>query len=264
MAALREAQLDMARYLRNPAVAAAPTGIEPRRLKVYHDLIYNNIEGFVSSGFPVLRRLYDDTQWRELVQAFIDQHRCHTPYFLEISQEFIRYLAEHHRERDCDPPFIAELAHYEWVELALDISEDEPPPVPSGLDPLSMVPRLSPVAWLLSYAYPVHRVGPACRPEAPGEPTFLVVYRDRQDNVGFMEINPATARLLELVRMDSGRVGAELLAQLAREMQADEEAVRAFGAEQLNQFAQRGIVGLESPGVAPIESPGVAPTDSGA
>lgn len=254
MPALREAQLAMARYLRNPREEPPPGGIEERRLKVYRELVYNNIEGFISSGFPVLRRLYGDADWHQLVGAFIDRHHCRTPYFLEISQEFIRYLAEHHEARDCDPPFIAELAHYEWVELALDIAEQEPPPPPAGLDSLSLVPRLSPVAWLLSYAYPVHRVGPDYRPEAPGDPTFLVVYRDRQDSVGFLEVNAATARLLELVREGAGRDGATLLAQLAGELGADPEAVRAFGAEQLNQFAQRGIIGLEDRTIAPAES----------
>lgn len=253
MSALREAQLTMARYLRNPLEASPPEGIEPRRLKVYEELIYNNIEGFISSGFPVLRSLYDDRQWRELVQAFIDNHRCHTPYFLEISQEFIQYLAERHEWRECDPPFAAELAHYEWVELALDVAEASPPAVPRDLDSLSMRPRLSPVAWLLSYAFPVHRVGPDFCPREAGEPTFLVVYRDRQEAVGFMELNAAAARLLELVREDSGRDGGGLLEQLAAELQADPATVQGFGAEQLNQFAQRGVIALEQVGVAPPE-----------
>lgn len=246
MTALREAQLAMARYLRNPAVAPAPEGIEPRRLRVYRELIYNNIEGFIRSGFPVLCSLYDADPWRELVQSFIDSHRCRTPYFLEISQEFIQYLAERHVARDCDPPFIAELAHYEWVELALDVAAGEVPPAPAAPDPLTQVPRLSPVAWLLSYAYPVHRIGPGFQPREAAEPTFLVVYRDRRDAVGFMELNPATARLLELVREDTGRDGAALLAQLAAELQGDPDAVRGYGAEQLNQFAQCGVISLDS------------------
>ncbi|MBN7796681.1 HvfC family RiPP maturation protein [Parahaliea mediterranea] len=245
MSALREAQMTMARYLRNPEAAPPPAGIEARRLKVYRELVYNNIEGFISSGFPVLRSLYDDGEWQGLVQSFIDNHRCGTPYFLEISQEFIQYLAERHRPRPCDAPFVAELAHYEWVELALDVAGDEPPAAPAAdIDPLERRPRLSPVAWLLSYTFPVHRIGAANRPRESTGPTFLVVYRDRTDAVGFMELNAATARLLELVREDDGRCGADLLAQLADELQAEPAAVRDFGAEQLSQFARRGVIGF--------------------
>ena len=83
---MRDSQLTMARYLRDPAGNPPPEGVEERRLKVYEDLVYNNIEGFISGGFPVLRSLYADADWHGLVRLFIDQHRCRSPYFLEISQ----------------------------------------------------------------------------------------------------------------------------------------------------------------------------------
>ena len=145
---LRDSQLEMARFLRNPDTAPAPEGIEPRRLKIYQDLIYNNIEGFISGGFPVLRTLYTDDAWNELVRKFIDGHSCHTPYFLEISQEFLNFLMNDYELRDCDPPFMAELAHYEWVELALDVSQEEidSDALDVDADPLECVPVLSPVA----------------------------------------------------------------------------------------------------------------------
>ena len=78
-ATLRDNQLAMARFLRNPQGRAPPAGVEARRLKVYQDLIYNNVEGFICGGFPVLRSLYGDDDWYELVRAFIDGHRCRSP-----------------------------------------------------------------------------------------------------------------------------------------------------------------------------------------
>jgi len=174
---LRDSQLQMARFLRNPDTEPAPDGIESRRLKIYQDLIYNNIEGFISGGFPVLRSLYSDISWHELVRLFIDGHRCHTPYFLEISQEFINFLMADFTPRECDPPFMAELAHYEWVELALDVSQEEIQcdSVDPDSDPLEGVPVLSPLAWILSYQYPVHEIGMDNQPEEAGEPVYLAV-----------------------------------------------------------------------------------------
>ena len=61
----------MARYLRDPAHQPPPEDIEPRRLKIYEELVYNNIEGFLSGGFPILRSLYEDADWHGLVCAFI-------------------------------------------------------------------------------------------------------------------------------------------------------------------------------------------------
>lgn len=239
---LREHQLRMARFLRDPEHQAPPEGMEPRRLKIYQDLVYNNIEGFISGGFPVLRSLYEDADWHGLVRAFIDQHRCHTPYFLEISQEFLQFLMEDFKPRDCDPAFMAELAHYEWVELALDVSEEELPEPASTSDILTAVIQLSPLAWLLSYQFPVHRIGPGFRPAGAQEPTYLAVYRDRDDQVRFMELNAATTRLLELVRENTQSSGSALLRRLANELNIAEDSALAFGSDQLRQLWEQSVV----------------------
>lgn len=240
---LRDSQLLMGRHLRDPERAPPPEGVEPRRLAVYRDLVYNNIESFISNGFPVLRRLYDDADWHGLVRAFVAEHRCSTPYFLEISQEFLQFLLEEHQPRDCDPPFLTELAHYEWVELALDVSEAEPPPPAAVADTLGLVPCLSPVAMVLAYRFPVHRIGPEYRPAVPGDPCYLAVWRDRDDRVRFMELNAMAARLLELVRDNAGQTTAGLLEQLARESGHSPDSLSGFGAELLQQFLEQGLVG---------------------
>ncbi len=239
---MRDAQFEMADFLRNPDTNPAPTGVEARRLKIYQDLVYNNIESFISNGFPVLRSLYPDTEWHALVHRFIDGHRCHTPYFLEISQEFLRFLTQEYQPTDFDPPFIAELAHYEWVELALDVSEDSLDGMARLDNPLLEIPALSPLAWVLSYQFPVHKIGPGFQPTEAVEPTFLVVYRNREDDVRFMELNPATARLLELIRDNTGDTGAILLSRLAQELGMSEEAVTGFGGELLAQLNDQSIV----------------------
>jgi hypothetical protein len=245
--ALKDSQLAMARYLRDPDKEPAPSGVEQRRLKIYQDLVYNNIEGFISGGFPVLRSLYEDADWHSLVRAFIDQHRCHTPYFLEISQEFIQFLLDAHTLRDCDPLFMAELAHYEWVELALDVSQEVLPDPNVVEDVLVAVPGLSPLAWLLSYHFPVQRIGPGFRPTEAADPTYLVVYRNRQDHVCFMELNAATARLLELVRDNSGDAAGEVLSRLAAELGMTEDAMLAFGPAQLEQMIEQSVVLVSNP-----------------
>jgi hypothetical protein len=243
VSALKDSQLTMARYLRDPQRQPAPEGVEPRRLQIYQDLVYNNIEGFISGGFPVLRSLYQDADWHQLVRTFIEGHRCHTPYFLEISQEFLQFLMQDYSVRDCDPPFMAELAHYEWVELALDVSQEVLQDAVAVDDILANLVQLSPLAWLLSYQFPVHRIGPGFRPAvAEEEPTYLVVYRDREDTVRFMELNAATARLVELIRDNSTATAGELLVDLAVESGVAEESMLAFGGEQLEQLIEQSVV----------------------
>ena len=54
-----EVQQQFMDYIRDPSLPM-PEGIEPRRMKVYRDLFFNNISGFVASAFPVLKSLYHD------------------------------------------------------------------------------------------------------------------------------------------------------------------------------------------------------------
>lgn len=239
---LRASQLTLARYLRDPGQQPPPAGVEPRRLKIYADLVYNNIERFISGGFPVLRSLYNDAHWHALVRAFIDQHRCHTPYFMQISQEFVQFLLQDYRALSSDPPFLAELAHYEWVELGLDIAQEALPDAVLVEDILTVVPRLSPLAWVLSYQFPVHRIGPNFRPVDAAELTYLVVYRNREDRVRFMALNATTARLLEKVRENRTDTVRTLLVGLASELDMPVGSIMDFGGDQLRQLIELAVV----------------------
>lgn len=242
MSALLREQAAFAARVRDPAACAVPEGVEPRRMKIYEDLVYNTIEGFAAGGFPVLRSLVQDACWHAMVRAFVATHRAHTPYFLRIAEEFLEFLAPRAVQLGL-PPFAAELAHYEWAELALDVAEEEIPPAGDG-DALDGVPLPSPLAWPLAYAWPVHRIGPGWQPDAPGEaPTLLVVYRDRADAVRFLETNAFTHRLLALVDEDAGQDGRTLLARLASEAGiAADETYLAAGRETLERLAALGVI----------------------
>nr|WP_010133632.1 putative DNA-binding domain-containing protein [Microbulbifer agarilyticus] len=249
-----------AAHLRAPAEVAAPAGIEDRRMGIYRDLIYNNIESFISGGFPVLRSIIADDAWHGMVRDFVQRHCSHSPYFLQISEEFLQYLQNERAQSTAsgqDVPFLLELAHYEWVELALDVSPEQfPDDVREDIAPdemLELAPIVSPLAWSLSYHYPVHQIGPAFQPTEPGsEPTCLVVYRNREDDVGFMEANPATLHLLQLIEQaqaSESQSTRQLLLQLAQDMQHPEpEQLLGFGLELVQKLYRLDIIaGFRAP-----------------
>lgn len=112
---LRAQQFALSRHLRDPDAAPAPDGIEARRLAIYRDLFYNNLQGLLAGNFPVIRKTLDDDAWHALVRAFYAGHRCRTPLFTEIGREFVRWLEAEVDEDASLPPWLPELAHYEWV-----------------------------------------------------------------------------------------------------------------------------------------------------
>jgi len=238
-------QLEFAAHIRNPAMNSKPDDVEDRRMGIYRELFFNNVEGFISSGFPVLRELFDDTAWHEMIRDFFSRHHCKTPYFLEISQEFLDYL-ENERSNPEDPPFMLELAHYEWVELALSVAEEEInlDGINTEGDFLDNIPVVSPLAWLLSYQFDVQHIGPEYQPLNPPEKiTTLVVYRDIHDEVGFMEINPVTAHMIQSLQLDPDLTGKKLLQQIASELNhSDPAVVISGGIQTMNQLRDAGIL----------------------
>ncbi len=244
MSALADSQRAMARFLRDPEGREPPAGIEPRRLEVYRDLVYRNIEGFISSAFPVLRSLYTDADWERRVRRFIERHRCSTPLFLQISEEFLAHSADLPAAEL--RPFELELAHYEWLELAVDVAEGEVPSLRADVTPDRVRASLSPVARLASYRFPVHRIGPSFQPLEPGEPTFLLVYRDRESRVQFMELSAASARLIHEMESAGAVSVAALLERLAAAWGGDPQALAAFGWQQLRELNELGVIALQA------------------
>lgn len=214
-------QYEFAAHIRDPESSPAPAGIEDRRMAIYRELFFNNLLNLLGSTFPVLKKIHDRERWRSLVRGFMATHRSVTPYFLEIPREFVGFLQNEYDPTEEDFPFLAELAHYEWAELALSVSDatDDGINVDPDGDLLAGIPVKSGLAWLCAYRYPVHRVSADYLPaEAPGTPTFLVVYRKRNDELGFTELNPVTARLLERIGDNATQSGRQLLIELAGEI----------------------------------------------
>jgi hypothetical protein len=243
---LEELQRRFAAHLRDPATSPAPEGVEERRLQVYRELFFDNISGSLAGTFPVLHEILGADRWSRLVRDFYRDHRCHTPLFLEIPREFVDYLGDAREARPDDPPFLYELAHYEWVELALAIDEHDLATLtadPSG-DLLDGVPVLSPLAWPLAYRFPVHRLGQEFTPtEAPAEPSFYIARRDHRDEVGFIQVNAVTLRLVQRLQEDPEFTGRTHLEALAGELpQFDREAVFTGGAAALREMLDADVV----------------------
>ena len=244
--AFKKYQYELTAHLRDPENNPAPEGVEDRRLGIYRNLLYNNVEGFIASGFPVIRSIYSDKDWHKMIRDFFANHQSKTPYFLEISQEFLHYLQDERKPQPEDPAGLLELAHYEWVELALTVSDEtiNMDNIDPNGDLLNAHPVLSPVAWPLAYQFPVHTMGPDNLPdEAPDQATYLVVYRNRNDEVKFLEINPVTARLVHLLNDNATISGQLALEQIVTEMNhPNPDVVIQGGLSAMQELQSYGII----------------------
>jgi hypothetical protein len=238
---LHAQQHAFAAHLRDPAHVPPPPGLEDRRVAIYRELVYANLESLLRGTFPVANRLLGETAWETLVRAFLRDHRSTTPLFPELPREFVRFIEG---RADGDPPWLAELAHYEWIEVALEFAEAEPlPPSPVGADPLAARLDVSPLAWPLAYTWPVHRLREDYLPDtAPEQPTFLLVQRDGRGRVQFHEIGAVAFRLLERVTDTTAQTGSQHLLALADEAGAEPAEFCALAAPLLRDLVAAGAL----------------------
>lgn len=214
-------------------------------MAVYRELFYNNVEDFIATTYPVLKELLGEDAWHSLVRDYFAIHRARTPLFMQMPREFLVYLEQERDPQPDDFPFMLELAHYEWVELDLATSDklvvmDH---IDANGDLLTGIPVVSPLARILTYSYAVHRIGTEYIPtEEDREETYLVVLRDRNDDVQFIEINRVTAALL--IRLQEEKCSAKnILIDIGKELNHPDPAqLLEFGQSILNDMHARGVI----------------------
>jgi hypothetical protein len=236
-------QSDFIQHLKDPERYSFDYGIEDRRLQIYRELFFNNVMGFVSSGFPVLKSLFDESRWRALVRRFFADHECRSPYFVEISKEFVEFLSNEYVLQQDDPPFMLELAHYEWLELDLTVRHlEREQHYWQGQEEVEKV-ALSGLAELVSYQFPVHRIKPDFQPQQPSDAIYLIVFRDTEDKIQFSLINQIIAYLVDSLHAQNGMTLSQLYQMMFEALpQLDKEQLKQSVKDTVEQLLTQQIL----------------------
>lgn len=247
--ALRSKQYEFAAHLRDPEQNPAPDDVEDRRMGVYRELFFNNVRKFLGGHFPIAEEILGEEAWAALIRDYYRDHISHSPLFPDMPREFLSYLSEERANNGHaagDPPFLYELAHYEWVEAGLMLAPDPESvgDINASGDLLEGHPTLVQPAWLLAYQYAVNEIGPDNIPQQPADqPLHYLIMRNVDDEVKFIKLNIVSARLYELLKNDSALTGRGALEKIAAELNHENPAaVVESGAKILERWRSSGIV----------------------
>jgi len=232
-------QLAFTSHLRDPKMHAKPAGVLDAQIAVYREIVFNNIFGSVSTCFPVFRQIMGKSHWLKLIKEFFATHQARTPFFREIPQEFLKFLAN----KESIPIYFQQLAHYEWVELAINMQVVITPQLSPYTDVISEIPVLAPAHQLLVYDFPVHKISKKNNIKNP-EKTYLLVFRNEDLKVKFIELNTMTYILLNRI-LEKDFSGEQALESLAEDMQLKDNApIIGFGLSTLKELVkQQAIIG---------------------
>lgn len=232
-------QLTFTAHIRDPKSHKKPANVVEERMAVYREAVFNNIFEAVSVCFPVCQLALGKRAWRQLIRQFVVEFQASSPIFRDIPKQFLDFL----KTVQNAPLYLASLAHYEWVELAVSAMETKPPKTSKVADLTNEKPILAPASMLLEYDFPVHKISARFKPKGV-EKTYLLVFRNNHFEVKFIELNPVTYQLLHLIHSEK-ITGKQALTSLANNIRhADTDAIIQFGMGILADLvAQQAIIG---------------------
>lgn len=214
-------------HIRDPKNNPKPNDVNEERMAVYREGVYKNIFESASICFPVCQAILSEQEWDSIIRKFVANHHASSPFFRDIPQELVTFL-----NADTDTPdYIKQLAHYEWVELAISMQQTDTIlnniALSNTTDLLNEVPVLTPAHMLLQYDYPVQKISAQFIPDHI-ESTHLLVFRSGSLVVSFIELNAMVYALLNLIK--KGVTGKQALTLLSEKIQHPEpNAIIEFG-----------------------------------
>lgn len=236
-------QLAFTARLRDAKNAPPLAGVPHERMAVYEEIVFNNLFESVSACFPIASKVIGKRKWLKLNRAFMRDYSAHSPLFRKIPEQFLAYLNKPGAElQQLMPDYLNSLCHYEWVELLVSgIEEANPQGVQPNGDLASEIPVFSATMQLLNYDYAVHKITPRKKPQHKTS-TQLLVYRNADDMVKFIELNAVTYRLITML-LNEAMTGRQALTLLAKELQHPQpESIIEFGLSILEDLRSQGVI----------------------
>lgn len=229
-------QAEFTAHIRNPQTHKKPVGVVPARMAVYQKAVFNNIAESVSVCFPVCQAVFGKRIWAKVLHDFVANFAADSPIFREIPAQFLQYI----QSQKNLPEYFYPLAHYEWAELAVSHLPASSLALSKNTDLLKQKPVLAPY-MLLQYDFAVHKIAKNKKPKQ-AEKTHLLVYRNCDFEVKFIELNPMTFSLLNIIEKEN-MAGEQALICLAEQANnLDVNLILKFGTELLQQLQDAGAI----------------------
>jgi hypothetical protein len=239
---------DFEGYLRQHGISEEDTAAMLRvgagRFGVYRKLVHNRLRATTTEFIERTHARIGRTRFVADFEVFMDEVATASPYLREVPREFVEWVAPRWlADADVDD-YLVDLARHELLEY--DVRNDpRARPDPTGL-PLALDQslRFDPAARLMQYDYAVHRL-PADEddrtiPEAI--PTRLLVYRDADADVRYLELTPFAEQVTQALMVRGMPVANGLrwaCEQLGDTLDDDKLATAAAF---VSDLAERGIM----------------------
>ena len=236
--------------------------IDHRGVKLYSSLINLGRLDLMASIYPLCKKVLGK-HFSTLVH---DYYEAMPPDHFNLNQSarkfspFLESYAEPHLRRH---PFLAELADYEWIELAIleaDVLVDLSSEVgkqsvlqSNSCEELDLkafaasVPRLNPTVITRSYKYPISEIanlleeGAKLPRRQKAQASWLLAYRAADHSCHYLDVSELTCEIVEAMSAKSDLSYGELIAMACSHSSNVEETVADF-LSMVEEFKSSGVI----------------------
>ena len=176
-------------------------GFEAQRIKHYRRLIFNLIDDAIRSTFEKSFELLDNTDADFLIQHFIKNNNCQSPYFWKMPKEFLLFVEQYHQHFFDKYFLLHNLMQLEWykIELFMDADKNDFSTLTTDGDLLTNKLVLNKDVAILHFHYPVHLKETNAISPADKQDYFCCMHRNtKDDEVYLMDISPLFVRWIEM------------------------------------------------------------------
>lgn len=200
------------------ADAAALLAKGSKRFLIYRTLVHNRLRSAAREFIPRAAARRGKEAFVADFAVFMDEHASKSPYLRDVPGEFVAWVLPRWAADPEVPRFLGDLARHELLEGEVrndPAGDDVPTGKPIDLEaPL----RFDGSCRLMHYGWSVHRLSYSTDDRtAPEEvSTHLLVYRDADAKVRYLELTPWAAAVLDALLDERNTVKDGLLAAAAR------------------------------------------------
>lgn len=207
----------LAEYGVRGADAAALLAKGGERFLIYRKLVHNRLRAATRESIPRCAARRGKDAFIGDFAAFMAERACSSPYLRDIPAEFVDWVVTRWRADSELPRYLGDLARHELLEG--DVRNDpDGGEAPTGkaiaLDAALLFDGSS---RLMRYDFAVHKLPFATddRSDPPEQSTHLLVYRDAEVKVRYLELTPWAAAVMDRLLAHGDAVQPGLLAAAA-------------------------------------------------
>ncbi len=182
---------------------------------LYRELIFFTIQSALLNYYPLTYALLGEEKWQELIQDFFSAYPCGDPQFWKMPKGLAEYAEKSGWGERVQIPFLADLLHFEWLEIEVCMMEDHLIPILNlDGDVLEDIPYLNPDHCIITYSYPIFQQLSLDKPLKKGQyPLFGFRHPDSLD-AHFFSVSHFFRTLIEIIAQcnQSGRDAIKMAA----------------------------------------------------